>query len=553
MKKALFFVLVLAFLLPLGANSRAAEEYDAQHTLLALNYAIMSIYRVEKYPSRVTVDEEYNGIINNLAVGNITDDQELIDLFTSMMDAYTEDKLEDKDRELIRRQYEAQVNSAFLKVKPLKHIQTEVSFSTAKEAIAAVRDSQSFLSGFFATVGVAGNGFVEYTLALQANERMRMQAKSEEQEFMQQRMTSEWALDKEKIRRFNGLKKNLLNAEWRLLRKYNLPDEARLTEETVSQFYSFISDKDIAKALRSAKRLEKTFHHYPPFWFYYGKAALENGDAQLARDCFDKFEAQSRRILRKDQFAASTARYKIFTLRNSEQDEAKRLLTVIEANSAQDDWNNYLFCALQWYALGDKKRADDLLVRNIDFNYDVPLHWELRRQLASGKIDLSQIQSVVIREFSDPTELEKLAESGNAEAQYRLGETLYRKGNIKDAIPWLEKAANQDNFYAKARLLADKCFGNKQSESLENPYLPTFQEKASKDDADSIILLGVFYHRACGVKRDFKKALSFYKKAEKFDTGYKNMRMGGIYRAVGGEIKKKTGTQLNITKRHQSI
>ena len=74
MKKVFFIVLILSFLLPITIISRA-EEYDAQHTLLALNYAIMSIYRVEKIPSKVTVDEEYNGIINNLAVGNITDEE----------------------------------------------------------------------------------------------------------------------------------------------------------------------------------------------------------------------------------------------------------------------------------------------------------------------------------------------------------------------------------------------------------------------------------------------------------------------------------------------
>jgi len=541
MKKVFFIALMLSFLLPVGMISRA-EEYDAQHTLLALNYAIMSIYRVEKIPSKVTVDEEYNGIINNLAIGNITDDQELIDLFTSMMDAYTEDKLEAKDRELIRRQYEAQVNSAFLKVKPLKHIQTEVAISTAKEVVNAAQNAQSFASGILAMGGAAASGLGEYTLALQANERMRMQAQSEEQEYMQQRMAGEWALTKEKIRRFNGLKKNLLNAEWRLLRKYNLPDEARLTEETISQFYSFISDKDIAKALRTAKRLESNFNYYPPFWFYYGKAALENGNNGLARTCFDKFFEQSRPILRKDQFAASTARYKIFTLRNTEQDEAKNLLGVIEKNSAQDDWNNFLFCALQWYALGDKHKADDLLLRNIDFNYDVALHTEIRRQLAEGKIDLAGIKAVAIKEFSDPTELEKLAESGNADAQFRLGEMLYRKGSTKEAakeaIIWLEKAAQQNNFLAKARIFGIECKENKQSETLSNPYLSTLEERASQNDMDSIILLADCYQSGYGVQRDYKKALSYFKKAEKSDIGYTNLSMAEIYRVGGLDVDK---------------
>ena len=83
---------------------------------------------------------------------------------------------------------------------------------------------------------------------------------------------------------------------------------------------------------------------------------------------FEKFEEISRPILRKDQFAASMARYKIFTLDKSESDEAKRLLGIIENNSANDDWNNVLFAALQWYQLGDKRKADELLIKNIDIS-----------------------------------------------------------------------------------------------------------------------------------------------------------------------------------------
>lgn len=113
----------------------ANEGHDPLTTLDALNHALVSIYRVERQPSKVTVDEEYNGIINNLAVGNITEDSELRDLFAKMMDAYTENRLDAKDRDMLRRQYEAQVNRAFLEVKPLSHIRTEAAWTGAKELV----------------------------------------------------------------------------------------------------------------------------------------------------------------------------------------------------------------------------------------------------------------------------------------------------------------------------------------------------------------------------------------------------------------------------------
>ncbi len=101
---------------------RADENSDALNTLDALNHAIVSIYKVEKRPSKVTVDEEYKAIINNIAWGNIKDDSEFQDLIREMMNAYTENRLEAKEREMLRRQYEVQVNRAFLEVKPIEHI-----------------------------------------------------------------------------------------------------------------------------------------------------------------------------------------------------------------------------------------------------------------------------------------------------------------------------------------------------------------------------------------------------------------------------------------------
>lgn len=112
------FFLLLCLSMPIFAE----EGHDPLNTLDALNHAIVSIYRVERLPSKITVDEEYNAIINNIAWGNITADPELLNLFTEMMNAYTENRLDAKDRDILRRQYEVQVNRAFLELKPLSHI-----------------------------------------------------------------------------------------------------------------------------------------------------------------------------------------------------------------------------------------------------------------------------------------------------------------------------------------------------------------------------------------------------------------------------------------------
>ena len=535
MKKIIFSILAVFLCFQWNDSAQAQEKYDALNTLHVLNYAIMSIYRVEKLPSKVTIDEEYSGIINNIAIGNIIDDQELLDLFTSMMTAYTESRLDDKDREIVRRQYEVQVNTAFLQVKPLSHIRVEAAISATQQSL-----MQATSGNFLGALVGAASGLGEYTLALQANERMQMQAQSQEQEFMNQRMAGEWQLEKEKIRRLNTLKMNLLQASWRLLNRYQLPDGGRLTEENIDLFYSFLFEKDNTKALRMGKRLEGDFAYYPPFWLYYGIFFLHGCDAQQARACFEKFEEISRPILRKDQFAASMARYKIFTLDKSESDEAKRLLGIIENNSANDDWNNVLFAALQWYQLGDKRKADELLIKNIDMGFDTSLHAELRRQLDNEHLDLSAVQGIIIREFTEPSELEKLAKNGNVEAQYRYVRYLADLGNDNDeekVVFWLKKAEMQGHFFSKCFLAGVEYKKNKEKWDKELPLMVKELKTLGESSSEALLYLGLFYGSGIFVDKDASKAFMYLKRSAEQDNSYGQYKLGSCYLSGDGVEK----------------
>lgn len=504
MKRIVSFFCVLCLLVASPYLAEGEDGKDPLNTLDALNRAIVSIYRVERSPSKVTVDEEYDDIINNIAWGNIAPDLELMDLFTNMMGAYTENRLEEKDRELLRRQYEVQVNRAFLEVKPTSHVATEVATDAAERG--------SIFSLFTPTTGL------ELARALQANERVRMQARGQEQEHMTQRMVGEWELDKARIRRFNELKASLIRAVWSLLTKYDLPDEYRLTENNLNSFYDFISEKDVLKAIRMGKRLEGNFARYAPFWFYLGAFYMDAGKIAEARKCFDKFEEVNRPISRRDTIAAANARYKIFALEQSETDEARRLLRIIEKHAGGSDWNSILFAALQSYQLGDTQKAADLVQQNIDNGFNVPLHAEILKQMQHGKFDLRSVQAVAVKSFKEPSELEKLAGGGNVAAQYRLGETLFQHASTATAEKWLEKAAANGNLLAEARLFfLRSCSGNGDNSSKK---FNKFNELSENGSDDALILLGDFYLNGCGVTKDTQRALACFEPAAKNGDPY---------------------------------
>ena len=96
--------LVAVFLMPCGvtpfgmplvrayaqeATTPSEAPYDSLHTMLSLNMAIMSIFRITKSPDRVVLDQEYRHILNNFAYGNVADDEELMGLYEAVMDNIT--------------------------------------------------------------------------------------------------------------------------------------------------------------------------------------------------------------------------------------------------------------------------------------------------------------------------------------------------------------------------------------------------------------------------------------------------------------------------------
>lgn len=344
---------------------------------------------------------------------------------------------------------------------------------------------------------------------------------------MQQRLAGEWGLDKEKIRRFNRLKTNLMNAAWPLLNKYNLPDSARLTENNLKQYYQFISETDVEKAIRIGKRIESELAHFAPFWFHLGRFYLQAENIKDARLCFEKCEEINRPILRKDILAAANARYKIFTLNSNEREEAKRLVDIIEHQTPEEDWNNILFAALQNYQLGNKDKAEILIYQNIDNGFNVDVNKEILRQISQNKFDHNAIQSVMIKKFKEPSELEKLAEAGNAEAQYQCGRIALLGGSKDIAHRWLSKAGSQGHIFAKCLLIFN--FDSSENKREAKSILQYIKHYAEDGNSEAQRLLGHFYKLGIIENKNFTMAFEWYQKAAEQGNSYAQSILGSMY------------------------
>jgi hypothetical protein len=149
----------------------------------------------------------------------------------------------------------------------------------------------------------------------------------------------------------------------------------------------------------------------------------------------------------------------------------------------------------------------------------------------------SRIARESIFEESPEAALKAKAIEGDTESQYKIGKIyLYGedlsgkkyKTNHKEALTWLEKAAN------KGHALAIYHVGLIYSEGLGVSADPSqavtwFKRSADKGHADSQNTLGVCYLEGRGTPEDYKEALRYFKKAANNGNAFAMYNLGLMY------------------------
>ena len=103
MKKLTALILIA---LSVSWSSSAAAEYDPQHTMLALNMAIVSVHRILTTESRAVLEQEYSSIINNLSLGNIESDKDMTALYRDMLSIISRKRISEEDSKRLKSYYD---------------------------------------------------------------------------------------------------------------------------------------------------------------------------------------------------------------------------------------------------------------------------------------------------------------------------------------------------------------------------------------------------------------------------------------------------------------
>lgn len=363
MKKIISVLLITVFALS-SVTAFAEEEYDPQHTMLALNMAIVSINRIVSTQDRIVLDQEYNNIINKLALGNIESDYELTALYSEMMNFITGRTL---------RQEEA------------KRFQERYNRREQRQIVDALSGIRAYGGSLWSWLGSLATSCVSQYFSYQTSKAELLEGLEDDL----------WHLKREDIEDCNDIQVRLLNSSWNLLRKYKLPDEYRLTQDSLNGFFKAVSEPDPSKRLRmlKARNVERNFQAYPPYWVYRAKAAQEVKDDAETLKCYEKFDEIWRPVLRNDPYKVEAAKYKIQHLTRTGApsgkvtEEIKSQLKILSDNIQDGDWSNNLFTGVAYFLLGDKDEGMACVEPNVDFDYEKDISGRVLAQMKNGKLD----------------------------------------------------------------------------------------------------------------------------------------------------------------------
>lgn len=290
MKILLSFLLsALIFVQPLNVQAEE-KHYDPQHTVLALNMAVVSIHRILSTNDRAILDTEYRNIINNLKLGSIESDNEIISLYQELMNAISNKTLNLEAAKKLQANYDAWAEQHITRsISGASGILQGMEENAAANIVSNLAENGlSKISAAFppvAIVTIAGAVAVSCVSEYYAHQNAKLDA-----EFRRGLAEDMLKIDRAEHEQYNALQSRLIDSSWRLLRQYHLPDEYRIVQSGVDDLFRAVNETDTAKRRGMLATMEKEFRIYPLYWIYRAEAEQIAGNDKEAAKCFDEFE-----------------------------------------------------------------------------------------------------------------------------------------------------------------------------------------------------------------------------------------------------------------------
>lgn len=335
-------------------TEKGMDRIDVYKAALALNFCTVSVSQIVDYDDLYVLEQEYEGILNNLNLKAFPKDDSLLEVLKKILDTITFFRIQEGDKQFIEKDYQQKMKNAIWSAAP------------NLVAVLATGNPVAMAVTLASQVGI---GYMNYRKAKAQN---TLEYEKEQ-----------WQLQRTAIEQFNVLRRELFTTAWRLARDYDFPDEYRLTEKQISQYNSILMDPDPFRRCERLLAIQEGFDAYPPFLYYLGHAEYEiakeyesrsNADSNAlaianrykkkALELFRTFKdiIKDTDILRTNPIAVSCHLEHIELIESdtNNTDEIRELLN-LAIKKAGNSFDIIQICALHYLRIGDIKSGEKYL------------------------------------------------------------------------------------------------------------------------------------------------------------------------------------------------
>ena len=312
-------------------DSKKEPHPTAGKTAVALNYCRASFYRIKKTGSKEVMFEEREKILNNLNLNGIGDEQ-VIKLYSSVLDEIGQVDIADKEREHFKNKHKY-------------HSRKKM----ATNALALTTD----------------------VLTLQFGNAVRNGANSwwDYRNVEAQKDLDVWKVDKKRMETVISRSTLFMDTFWKLAQEKNIPDDWLIRDDDLESLDQAMQEKDPRIRLRILKRLERFMSHYPPYWYYVARTQQSQGQLFAASDTYSQLETVGGGFFRRDDMLASGTANLAGIRDYLGQPGAAKMAQKSQTYSS-DVWEANLLCSriLQKYQKNDQ--AEEAILRNLDIDLE---------------------------------------------------------------------------------------------------------------------------------------------------------------------------------------
>jgi hypothetical protein len=344
-------------------NKYDVRNDNARNAVMALNYMHASLNKIITYNDKIILEDEYDNIINNLKLTDI-EDRVIVDVITTLMDTLTDHKLSEMDKSQFQNEYDQKLDDSLGNAFSSVNADGYTPFEMAGNVLLSL-----------------GSAYFEY-------QSIQDSVKKELDKSM-------WKLKKETIETLNSIRKDFLITYWEIMRRYDIHESWRITEEQFNNFVNILRVNDSDLKQRRLLRMAKELAIFPGFWYELSLIAHQNNDKSVENQAFKKYEELNDSLLRHNShyslmLANQTTQYDTKT----QKDEIVFLLKKIQKVDPLNPVRK-LFVAMKYHEIGNTQKSLELIEENIDDNFNLVANQRVKLAIFLEKNDDESFKNTI--------------------------------------------------------------------------------------------------------------------------------------------------------------